>query len=113
MESRIQRVGFPDNRLKVHGLPWFEENAPNLWRLPGHRLDDMPEGVRAQVRFPAGGRIRFRCDTSQLRVRVKGLSGNTGHGLDLFVDDSYWKTGFVADSKETEIVFFSGVERRP
>ena len=76
MKPRIERVGFSDKRLKVHGLPWFEENAPNLWRFPGHRLDEMPEGVCTQARFPSGGRIRFRCDTSQLRVRVKGLSGN-------------------------------------
>lgn len=112
MESSIAWVGFPDKRLKVYGLPWFEENAPNLWRFPGHMLNEMPEGVCTQARFPSGGRIRFRCDGSRLLVRVKGLSGHTGHGIDLFVDNSYWKTGFVADSKETEILFFSGVEKR-
>ena len=35
-ESSTERrhVSFPDPRLAVHGLPWFDEDKPVLRRLP-------------------------------------------------------------------------------
>jgi len=111
MASRTEWIGLQDERLDVTGLPWFETQAPKLWRLPGDALDDMPEGVRKQARFPGGGRIRFCCETSQLHTRVRGFSENAGQGIDLYVNGSYWRTGHVIQGEESDIVFFDGIEK--
>ena len=111
MTSKEQWIRFPDERVSVLGLPWFNESQPDLWRLPGHMQERVPDKVCAMVRYPSGGRIRFSCATSRLRMRVKARSPVKNSGMDAFVNGFYWKSELVNVSTETEITFFDGVDK--
>lgn len=104
-------IEFPDERLQVRGLPWFRENAPDLWRLPGSALERVPDRVAQLARSPGGGRLCFRSDTSQLHIRLQvpepGGGSFLGHaGLDAYVDGVYWSSGCASRAGETELTFF-------
>jgi len=81
----MQWVAFPDARLEVRGLPWFVENAPDLWRLPKSDKAIVPVGVWNRAVAPDGGRICFSSDTSDLAVRVDAGGKGSGY-FDAFVD---------------------------
>ena len=89
MSSAPQWIPFPDDRVEVRGLPWFEQNAPDLWRLPKRAMSQVPDVVRKLARFPGGGRIRLHCTTSRLRIRLKAWVALPPriHRLDAYVDD--------------------------
>lgn len=69
--SPVQWLPFPDARLEVRGLPWFRENAPELWRLPAGARGQVPPAVWSRAVAPDGGRIVMTTSTSQLRLRVQ------------------------------------------
>lgn len=64
-------INFPDDRLKVHGLPWFNEEKPVLRRLPTRLKDTFRSEVWNLAQDPAGGRIRFRTDSEHINLRAK------------------------------------------
>lgn len=68
----MQWIDFPDARLKVHGLAWFEENKPSLSRLPVRMKDKFRQPVWDLALCPAGGRIRFRTDSPIVALNAKG-----------------------------------------
>jgi len=45
--TMIRWESFPGNALECSGLPWFDENLADLWRLP--RRSSLPDGVRVQA----------------------------------------------------------------
>lgn len=108
MEGDVKWVELPDPAIGVVGLPWYGRNAPRLWRLPAEGLDRMPEGVRRQAVFPAGARISLCTDATSLHVRTRSVSGSAGlaHGLDLYVDGSFWHTVRVTATDLTDIRCF-------
>ena len=99
-------VPFPDEALAVHGLPWFEENAPDLWRLPKRAEGAVPDAVWNLAHFPGGGRIRFASDTSGLAIRYELSGEGRGpgslgrRGLDVYVDGVYWSSALADSSGE-------------
>lgn len=111
----------PDARVEVCGLPWFAENAPDLWRLPGRARNTVREPVWELARAPDGARIRFAADTSQLSIRVEtsriaatrdALSALGQRGLDAYVDGEYWSSAPVNEPGESELTFFSQATRQ-
>ena len=64
-------IPFPDAQFPVYGLPWFRENAPALWRLPGRLKEVVREPVWNLATQPSGGRIRFATDTTALGIRLR------------------------------------------
>ena len=112
----MQWIPLSDERFDVRGLPWFSPAAPSLWRLPAAAAERMPKGVRQKMPLPGGGRIRFACRSSQLRVRFRmsgvgarwNMSPMGSRGLDLYVDGSYWTTICVDDAGVHECTFFEG-----
>jgi len=65
--------------------------------------------------FPGGGRIRFRSNTTELRLRYTGsrpLPTRILSGLDVYVDGEYWSSIVSSDDTEAEQVFFCGAEPR-
>ncbi len=119
-QPAVKWIPFPDERLSVCGLPWFRQNAPDLCRFPRRTLDGLPKRVQSLARFPAGGRIRFTSNTSQLRIRMqateraslRNMSPFGSRGLDVYVDGFYWSSVCVGGSRDQEAVFFHGAERR-
>jgi Arc/MetJ-type ribon-helix-helix transcriptional regulator len=112
-------VAFPDDRFVVSGLPWFRATAPRLWRLPEAAAGRLPDAVQRLMRYPAGARIRFASDTSQLHLRVDAPNvrsmGNMSplgcRGLDVYADGQYWSSAPVAETGSHVLTFFEGAER--
>jgi len=60
-----------DPNLDMRGLPWYAENAPDLWRLPKRAQATTPQGAWNRALVPSGGRIRLSCNTSCLSIRAR------------------------------------------
>lgn len=90
-------IPFPDARLAVHGLPWFHEDAPNLFRLPVRKKESFRPAVWGLAQDPSGGRIRFRTDSTEIGVNARNPGFSNMHhitsvgenGLDLYIDGEY------------------------
>lgn len=59
----------------INGLAWLKENRGALIRLPG-RAESIDGNVWAKAQWPAGGRVRFQTDSSQIRLRVNHGNSN-------------------------------------
>lgn len=104
---------FPGDALECSGLPWLDENLPDLWRLPRRLASSLPDGVRRQLRVPAGARLRMRCDTSELHFRMRCTPECAATGLDVYIDGRFWGTVPVPKGAESEVVCFAGAGREP
>jgi len=118
--SEFEWLEFPHEALWVHGLWWFDENAPELWRLPA-RLQDKVRGEVWRIgTYPSGGRIRFASDTAALAVRARWETPGNMHnmcaigrmGIDLFMDGKAWLPVWPEEAGEREFVFFGGAEAK-
>ena len=86
-------VPFPDERLVIHGLPWFAEDRPVLRRLPARLKDSFPSAVWGLAQQPSGGRIRFRTDSTTVGLVAENPRFSNMHhmasvgenGFDLYV----------------------------
>ncbi len=92
-----QHLAFPDPRLKVSGLAWFDEDKPELRRLPARLKETFRPPVWSLAQQPSGGRIRFQTDSTRVLVVAQNPDGSTMHhmttvgqsGLDLYVNGEY------------------------
>jgi len=89
-------IPFPDPRLTVAGLPWMAENEGRLTRLPVRLKDTFRPAVWALAQQTSGVRIRFRTNSTSVRVRAKGGTGQPHHmtsvmknGVDFYVNGRY------------------------
>lgn len=64
-------ITFPDDRLKVYGLHWFDEEKPVVRRLPTRLKSTFRPAVWSHAQCPAGGRIRFRTDSQHIGIKAK------------------------------------------
>ncbi|MFD0960641.1 SGNH/GDSL hydrolase family protein [Paenibacillus chungangensis] len=111
-------------RMRIHGLPWLEENGGRLARLPerAEAAGRLPNKVLALGRMPSGVRLRFASTTTTLRIRARYLQlpsmldmSTIGHsGIDLYVDgpeEKYWGTSAAAAEVDSgyEHCFFEGI----
>lgn len=115
-----QRIPFPDDRLAVHGLPWFEEDKPALRRLPARLQSQFRPAVWELAQQPSGGRIRFRTDSTTVGLVAQNPRFSNMHhmasvgenGFDLYVNREYlgsaWPDGNGQIAKEWRL----GSERR-
>jgi hypothetical protein len=103
--SGLQWIPLPDDRIQVLGLPWFESNFPGTSRLPKEATARLPEGVRVQARFPAGGRLRLRTGTSRLHLRVQGVTDSPWAGIDIYAEGRFWRSARLTPDGETAVCF--------
>ena len=115
----MQWIPFPDSRLTVSGLPFFEENSPGLGRLPQRLEGAVRQPLWELAECPAGGRIRLASDTGCLAVRLecppreRALPIPVGApGLDLYADDRYWTTAPLTETGTLELLLFERASRR-
>lgn len=91
------RIAFPDERLAVHGLPWFTEDTPALRRLPMRLQSQLRPAVWTLAQHPSGGRIRFRTDSTTVGLVAENPGFSNMHhmasvgenGFDLYVEGDY------------------------
>jgi hypothetical protein len=87
-------------KIDVAGLPWFQENHGEFWRLPARSRDAFPVEVWNLALDPTGGRIRFRTDSSTVALRLewphppnmRNMHSFGQSGVDLYVRNTYWGT---------------------
>jgi len=105
---------FPDTaKFKVLGLHWFNDNQPNLYRMPKVQFDSLPKGVRARSRCPSGGRILLKCDTSQLGLKVLPHTKGALKGFDVYVNGRFVRSAAAEEPQvETEVVLFRELDRK-
>lgn len=92
-----QHIPFPDARLTVNGLPWFNEDKPALRRLPARLKDTFRAPVWSLAQSPSGGRIRFKTDSKIIGVVAQSPNNSSMHhmtiigqsGLDLYANGEY------------------------
>ncbi len=110
-------------KIDVAGLPWFQENHGESWRLPVRSRDAFPKEVWNLSLDPTGGRIRFRTDSSSVALRLewphppdmRNMHFFGQSGVDLYVRNTYWGTAVpdkdAASGKIYEHVYFTGQPR--
>ncbi|MCX7011718.1 MAG: GDSL-type esterase/lipase family protein [Candidatus Sumerlaeota bacterium] len=107
-------IASPDPRLELRGLPWFSENAPDLWRLPKSAKDRTPKGAWSRSLCPDGGRIRFSSDTSRLAIRAQAAQEHVNPCMiDLYVDGRFLHSVDLVGAEPRELTLFDKKERAP
>ncbi|MCX7011717.1 MAG: GDSL-type esterase/lipase family protein [Candidatus Sumerlaeota bacterium] len=104
-------VSFPDPWLEVRGLPWFSENAPDLFRLPKSAQGKAPKNVWARALAPDGGRIRFSSTTSRLAIRAQAVSQGARVVIDAYVNGRLAGSADATSTQTAPLVLFQGGDR--
>ncbi|MGC9326997.1 MAG: SGNH/GDSL hydrolase family protein [Candidatus Hinthialibacter sp.] len=116
--ENIRWISFPDSQLEVNGLPWFEENAPDLFRLPKRAQGVVRKAVWGLGVYCSGARIRFQSDCTALAIRYNNLSPSSMQnmhvfgqsGVDLYVDGVYAGTAVNKATSEIEHIYFQNAQ---
>ena len=116
--NNLKWIDFPDPAFHVNGLPFWEENKPDLYRLPKSLKEKVRKPVWRLSKSPSGGRIRFRSDCTALAIRLqyphlgdmKNMHTFGQCGVDLYIDDMYFRTAVPTDTTFVEFEFFTGVQ---
>jgi len=110
-------------KYAVAGLPWFQENGAEFWRLPARSKETFPPAVWNLALDPTGGRIRFRTDSPTVAVKLewprppgmRNMHAFGQSGVDLYAGDAYWGTAVpdkdAAPGKVYEHIYFRGQPR--
>jgi len=114
----VKWISFPEPRFEVCGLPWFKENAPDLWRLPARAKDKVRAPVWKLALYPTGGRIRFATNSTQIWIQVQPVkevntksSSNLGrNGMDVYVNNVYFRSVTVGEKDGQKLNFFRGAD---
>jgi len=109
--------------IDVAGLPWFQANHGEFWRLPAQSKDSFPRAVWNLALDSAGGRIRFRTNSSTVALRLewphpsdmRNMHSFGQSGVDLYVGGAYQGTATpdkdATAGKVYEHVYFKGQPR--
>ena len=79
--TNAQHISFPDSRLTVNGLAWFDEDKPALRRLPLRSKDSFRPPVWSLAQQPSGGRIRFKTDSTKVGIRAQNPDTSGMHHM--------------------------------
>jgi hypothetical protein len=104
--SEAQHIAFPDARLQVIGLAWFDEDKPELRRLPARLKDAFRPPVWSLAQQPSGGRIRFKTDSTKIAILAQNPDTSTMHhmttvgqsGFDIYVNGEYLNSAWPDNS---------------
>jgi hypothetical protein len=121
----VKWVTFPDQRLQVNGLPWFDVDSSNLARMPKRLKGIVRDQVWHLAQMPAGGRIRFRSDSTAYAIHASypesaahsNMSLIGQMGLDLYADNRHWlalspRSISAENAGDFQGVFCEDLERR-
>jgi len=122
-DGTLNWVAVSSAKVDVAGLPWFQENHGEFWRLPARSREALPNEVWNLATDPTGGRIRFRTDSSTVAVRLewpyppsmRNMHSFGQSGVDLYVRNAYWGTAIpdkdAAPGKVYEHIYFRNQPR--
>lgn len=114
-----QHIAFPDARLKINGLAWFDEDKPELRRLPARLKDTFRPPVWSLAQQPSGGRIRFKTDSTKIGIVAQNPDTSTMHhmttvgqsGFDLYVNGEYISSAWPDKSGTIVKEWSTGTQR--
>jgi lysophospholipase L1-like esterase len=115
--DRMDCIKFPDEPFDLDRLPFFRESSPQLLRFPPRAEGKVPKGVWGLAHHPAGGRLRFRSDTSSLALKLHYPSLHQMYnmcqigqaGVDLYVGSDggrAWKVVYPREETDFSPIFF-------
>ena len=108
----LKWIDLSDARLELRGLPWREENAPDLWRLPKSARDKVPKAVWTRGLVPDGGRIRLSCNSTTLGIRVQSAREHKKKCFfDAFVNGEYAGSVNAEGTQRVDLVVFEKRDR--
>ncbi len=108
----MQWISLSDSRLEIRGLPWFVENAPEVWRLPKSARTEVPRAVWNRAMVPDGGRVRFSCNSTRLAIRTQAVQpGGKRSFFDAFVNDQLVGSVRATGTQRLDLVFFENQDR--
>ncbi len=122
-EAPMRWMQIPNQQMKVNGLPWYGENAGELFRLPAKLKDTYRKPVWDLAQSPSGGRIRFRTNSAALAIRLeypgppgmRNMHAFGQTGVDLYADGVYRGTaidgGDAKPGKVQEHAYFKDQPR--
>ena len=100
-------ISLPDPRVEIRGLPWLNENLPDLWRLPKSAQTNVPKAVWNRAAVPDGGRIRLTCNSACLGIRVQAAHEQKKPGyFDAYINGQYAGSVSAAGTQRVDLVFF-------
>ena len=126
VEGELAWVSGKDPRLTVNGLPWFEENGREFIRLPKRAKGVVRDPVWELSTMPSGGRVRFKTDSSTVKLRVQHSRAELAmphlcavgmSGIDLYEGPpsrmTYWASNRPAEpTKPYECLYFEKMARK-
>lgn len=115
--------------LEINGLAWFGENNGAYYRLPVREKENIPEGAWKTSKCPSGARVRFKTDSTQLKLNIHHSMNDKNRlsmwhmssvgvsGIDLYRGEpnnmSFWLTTNPADgSKPYTHTYFTGKSKQ-
>ena len=112
-DDGIRWISFPDSSFEVNGLAWYEENKPDLFRLPKRIKDIVRVPVWNLAQSSSGGAIRFKCNCTTLAIRYENLHASGMRnmhvfgqsGVDLYTDNVYIGTAIHGKEIGVEHVY--------
>lgn len=114
----MKKISLAEGLLELRGLPWYEKNNRNMWRLPVDIKDSISRDLWEVSKNSSGARIRFASDTTMLGMVVKyenvkhsenmSLMGKTG--IDVYVDNHFWNSICPKGDGEMEAFFFKNAQ---
>jgi hypothetical protein len=75
IEDGVSWTSARDTRFTVSGLPWFEENGREFLRFPKRAKGVVRDPVWELSTMPSGGRVRFKTDSTCLKLRIQHGTG--------------------------------------
>ena len=119
-EDNINWISFPDPVFEINGLAWFNENSPDLYRLPIRMKEKVRPPVWSLAQQTSGGRIRFRSDCTTLAIRLEypdlsrmqNMHTFGQSGVDLYIDGHYVRTAIPNKSTDVEFYYFKNIAKR-
>ena len=116
LEAGIQWIPASDPRFTINGLPWFAENQGAFVRLPKRAQGVVRDVVWDLGTMPSGGRVRFKTDSTNLKLRIQhsrpeiamtNMCAVGVSGIDLYEGPPskmrYWKSSQPTQPKSTYV----------
>lgn len=76
IEEGAKWISATNPNIQVNGLPWFEENRGAFLRFPKRAKGVVRDVVWELSTLPSGGRLRFKTDSTSLKLRVQHSRGS-------------------------------------
>jgi lysophospholipase L1-like esterase len=71
VEEGLKWISSKDPRFTVNGLAWYEENNREFLRLPKRAKGVVRDPVWELSTMPTGARVRFKTDSTTLKLRIQ------------------------------------------